>query len=134
FERSAALDRAYMRDEHEVSDHTAGPYAHNLQFLATVYGYEGRFRDGMRLAAEMMEVGARPDEAVSRAALEGRSAALRLLVRFERWDDILANAPDEGGFKIVGGWRRFAIGLAHAAKGNVAQAREQLSALRKSLD
>jgi tetratricopeptide (TPR) repeat protein len=133
FERSAALDRAYMRDEHESSDHTAGPYAHNLNFLATVYGYAGRYRDGMALASEMMEVGARPGEATSRAALEGRSSALRLLVRFERWDDILKNAPDEGGFTVVGGWRHFALGLAHAATGDLPQARDELRGLRKSI-
>jgi tetratricopeptide (TPR) repeat protein len=134
FERSAALDRAYMIDEHETSDHTAGPYAHNLHFLATVYGYEGRYHDGIRVAAEMMEVGARPGEAASRAALEGRLAALGLMVRFERWDDILAKAPDAGGFTVVEGWRHFALGLAHAAKGELARAREELRALRKSVD
>jgi tetratricopeptide (TPR) repeat protein len=134
FERSAALDRAYMRDEHELSDHTAGPYAHNLNFLAAVYGYEGRYRDGMAIASEMTDVGARPGEAASRAALEGRSSALRLLVRFERWDDILKSAPDEGGFKVVGGWRHFALGLSHTAKGDLPHAQDELRALRKSID
>jgi tetratricopeptide (TPR) repeat protein len=36
FEASAELDRKYMREEGESSDHTAGPYSHNLHFLATV--------------------------------------------------------------------------------------------------
>jgi tetratricopeptide (TPR) repeat protein len=134
FERAAALDRAYMRDEHETSDHTAGPYAHNLQFLATVYGYQGRFREGMALASEMMAVGARPGETASRAALEGRYAALRLLVRFGRWDVILSAAPDAGGFTIVEGWRRYARGLARAATGDLPEARKELRALGKSVD
>jgi tetratricopeptide (TPR) repeat protein len=134
FERAAALDRAYMRDERETSDHTAGPYAHNLQFLATVYGYQGRFREGMALASEMIAVGARPGETGSRAALEGRYAAVRLLVRFERWDAILSAAPDAGGFTVVDGWRRYARGLARAAKGDLPQAREELRALRRSVD
>jgi tetratricopeptide (TPR) repeat protein len=134
FERSAALDRAYMRDEHESSDHTAGPYAHNLQFLATVYGYQGRFRDGMAVASEMIAVGGQPGETASRAALEGRYAALRLLVRFERWDAILATAPDSGGFTVVEGWRHYALGLARAAEGNPPRARGELRALRKSID
>jgi len=133
FERSAALDRAYMRDEHETSDHTAGPYAHNLLFLATVYGYQGRYKDGMRIAGEMIEVGARPGEAASRAALEGRVASLRLMVRFERWDAILANAPDAGGFTVVDGWRHFALGLAHAGTGELTQARDELHRLKKSV-
>ena len=134
FERSAALDRSYMNDERETSDHTAGPYAHNLHFLATVYGYQGRYHDGMRLAAEMMEVGSRPGETTSRAALEGRLAALRLMVRFEKWDDILARGPDAGGLIVVEGWRHFAMGLANLAKGDLEMAHHELRALRKSVD
>lgn len=134
FERSGELDRAYMRDEHEASDHTAGPYAHNLHFLAAVYGYQGRYKDGLRVAGEMMEVGARPGEASSRAALEGRLAALGLMVRFERWDEILDRAPDAGGFAAVESWRHFALGLAHAGKGELAQAHDELHRLKKSLE
>ncbi|HEX6464021.1 MAG TPA: tetratricopeptide repeat protein [Vicinamibacterales bacterium] len=134
FERSAALDRAYMRDEHETSDHTSGPYAHNLNFLAAVYGYEGRYTDGMRIAAEMLSVAVQPGESGSRAALDGRVAALRLMVRFERWDEILEKAPDAGGFTVVEGWRHFALGLAHTGHGELAQARDELHRLKKSVE
>jgi tetratricopeptide (TPR) repeat protein len=134
FEASAAVDRAYMRDQHESSDHTAGPYAHNLHFLATVYGYQGRYRDGLRVAREMLAVAGQPGEGASRAALEGRLATLRLLVRFERWDEIRdGHLPDAGGFTVVEGWRHFALGLARMGHDDLTGARVELSALKKHI-
>lgn len=133
FAASAAIDRNYMREEGESSDHTAGPYSHNLHFLATVYGYQGRYRDGVRVAQELLQVASRPGEATSRAALEGRMAMLRLLVRFERWDDILdgKTLPDNGGFEVFNAWRHFALGLARLGQGDLPAAHAELEALEK---
>lgn len=135
FEASAALDRRYMREEGESSDHTAGPYSHNLHFLATVYGYQGRYRDGVRAAQELLQAAAQPGEATSRAALEGRMAMLRLLVRFERWDDILdgKTLPDSGGFDVFNAWRHYALGLARLGKGNLGAAHAELEALESEI-
>jgi len=131
FEASAALDRKYMREERESSDHTAGPYSHNLHFLATVYGYQGRYRDGIRVAQELLQVATQSGEATSRAGLEGRMAMLRMLVRFEHWDDILDGntLPDAGGFIVFNAWRHFALGLAHLGKGDAPAARVELEML-----
>jgi tetratricopeptide (TPR) repeat protein len=131
FEASAALDRKYMREEQESSDHTAGPYSHNLHFLATVYGYQGRYREGLRAAQELLAVAAQPGEATSRAGLEGRMAILRLLVRFERWDDILdgKTLPDSAGFAVFIAWRHYALGLAHLGKGELPPAHAELEEL-----
>ena len=56
---------------------------------------------------------------------------LRLLVRFERWDDILdgETLPDSGGFAVFNPWRHYALGLAHLGKGNLPQAHRELEAL-----
>ena len=137
FEASAALDRKYMREEEESSDHTAGPYSHNLHFLATVYGYQGRYHEGVLVAKELLEVAAQPGEATSRAALEGRMAMLRLLVRFERWDDIIdgKTLPDSGGFAVFTVWRHYALGLALAllGKGDLPLAHAELEALETEI-
>ena len=135
FEASAALDRKYMREEGESSDHTAGPYSHNLHFLATVYGYQGRYRDGVRVAQELLRVAAQPGEATSRSGLEGRMAMLRLLVRFERWNDILdgRTLPGRGGFDVFNAWRHYALGLAHLGKGDLPQAHGELEALESEI-
>jgi tetratricopeptide (TPR) repeat protein len=135
FEASAALDRKYMREEAESSDHTAGPYSHNLHFLATVYGYQGRYRDGLRIAQELLQVAVQPGEATSRAALEGRMAMLRLLVRFERWDDILdgKTLPDSGGFDVFNAWRHYALGLAHLGRDDLSLAHIELESLESEI-
>ncbi len=131
FEQSAEVDRAYLRDNNETSDHAAAPYSHNLHFLAMVYGYQGRFRDGMRVSKEVLEVSRRPGEEKSRAGFEGRLAMLRTLVRFEKWDEILEGKilPDAGPYEVFKPWRQYAEALAHLGKGELIRARADLESI-----
>jgi tetratricopeptide (TPR) repeat protein len=133
FENSAAVDRAYIRDNHEKTDHAAGPYGHNVHFLTMVYNYQGRYRDSLRASQEILDAGTKPGEEISRTALEARLARLRTLVRFEKWDEILAGKtlPEAGAFEVFNAWRMYAIGLAKLGKGDTAGAREQLAALER---
>jgi tetratricopeptide (TPR) repeat protein len=133
FENSAAVDRAYIRDNNEETDHAAGPYGHNVHFLTTVYNYQGRYRDSLRASQELLDATQKSAEAKSRAALEGRLARMRTLVRFEKWDEILdgRTLPDEGAFEVFRVWRMYAVGLAKLGKGDLSGAREQLAALER---
>jgi len=133
FEASAEVDREYLRAERETSDHAAGPYGHNVHFLAMVYGYQGRYRDALRVSRGLLDLAAQPGEGKSRAGLEGRFAMLRTLARFERWDELLdgKTLPDAGPFEVFGAWRLYARGLALAAKGDAAGGRAAQLALEK---
>lgn len=133
FEGSAAVDRAYIRDNNETTDHAAGPYGHNVHFLTMVYNYQGRYRDSIKASQELLDAVAKPGEDKSRTALEARLARLRTLVRFEKWDEILdgKTLPDSGAFEVFTAWRIYAIGLAKLGKGDLAGAREQLAALER---
>jgi tetratricopeptide (TPR) repeat protein len=133
FEGSAEVDRAYIRDNHETTDHAAGPYGHNVHFLALVYGYQGRYRDAIRAGRELLDATTTPEEQKSRTALEGRIAMLRTLVRFEKYDDILngKSLPDAGEFEVVKGWRYYAQALANIGKGDLPAARAQLESLER---
>jgi tetratricopeptide (TPR) repeat protein len=135
FEGSAEVDRAYIRANKETTDHAAGPYGHNVHFLATVYGYQGRYRDAVRASQELLDATKAPDEQKSRAALEGRISMLRALVRFEKYDEILngKSAPDEGAFEVLRGWRYYALGLAKIGKGDVAATRAQIETLEREI-
>src|SRR5262245_16063745 len=128
FERSADIDRAYIRDNNETTDHAAGPYGHNIHFLATVYGYQGRYRDAMRVSHELLDATKAPEERKSRTALEGRLSALRALVRAEKYDEILngKSLPDEGEFEVLKAWRYYAQALAKIGSLDLAAARSQL--------
>jgi tetratricopeptide (TPR) repeat protein len=135
FEGSAEVDRAYIRDNKETTDHAAGPYGHNVHFLATVYGYQGRYRDAVRAGQELLDATKAPDEQKSRAALEGRISMLRSLVRFEKYDEVLngKSLPDEGAFEVLKGWRYYALGLAKIGKGDVAATRAQIETLEREI-
>jgi tetratricopeptide (TPR) repeat protein len=135
FEGSAEVDRAYIRDNKETTDHAAGPYGHNVHFLATVYGYQGRYRDAVRASQELLDATKVPDEQKSRAALEGRISMLRTLVRFEKYDEVLndKSLPDEGAFEVLKGWRYYALGLAKIGKGDVAATRAQIETLEREI-
>ncbi|MGH7886472.1 MAG: tetratricopeptide repeat protein, partial [Candidatus Binatia bacterium] len=133
FEGSAEVDRAYIRDNREESDHAAGPYGHNVHFLVMVYNYQGRYRDSMRSSQEVLDVGAKPGEEKSRTALEARLARMRTLVRFEKWDEILDGKPlpAEGAFDVFKAWRYYAVAMANLGKGNVDTARTNLDLLER---
>jgi tetratricopeptide (TPR) repeat protein len=135
FERSAEVDRAYIRDNKETTDHAAGPYGHNLHFLATVYDYQGRYRDAVSASRELLEATKAPDERRSRAAIEGRFSMLRALARFEKYDEILdgQTLPDEGEFEIFKAWRYYALALAKIGKLDLAAGRAQLETLEREI-
>jgi tetratricopeptide (TPR) repeat protein len=135
FEGSAAVDRAYIRDNNETTDHAAGPYGHNVHFLANVYGYQGRYRDGLRVSQELLDVAQKPGEEKSRAGFEGRLARLRILTRFEKWDEILdgKSLPDEGNFEVFKAWRHYATALAQLGKNDLQAARATLDMLEREI-
>jgi tetratricopeptide (TPR) repeat protein len=133
FENSTEVDRAYMKETGEKSDHAAGPYAHNTHFLAYVYSMQGRYRDAMRISQGLIELTKQPGEEKSRAGLEGRLGVLRMLARHERWDEILdgKTLPGEGPFEVFKAWRLYATALARLGRGDVKGARADLDALQK---
>jgi tetratricopeptide (TPR) repeat protein len=135
FESSAEVDRAYIRENKETTDHAAGPYGHNVHFLATVYGYQGRYGDAVRASQELLDATKAPDEQKSRAALEGRISMLRALVRFEKYDEILdgRTLPDEGEFEVFKAWRYYALALAKIGRLDLAAARAQLDMLEREI-
>ena len=135
FERSAEVDRAYMRDQNEISDHAGGPYGHNVHFLVMVYGYQGRYRDAFRMSDQLISLGRDPKEVNSRAAFEGRLAKLRTLVRFEKWNEILdgKSLPDEGAFEVFNAWRYYARAIANIGRNDVGAARSELAGLEREI-
>ncbi len=134
FEGSAEVDRAYIRDNKETTDHAAGPYGHNVHFLSMVYGYQGRYRDALKAGLELLDATNKPGEEKSRTAFEGRISVLRTLVRFEKWDEILnGTLPNEGEFETFKAWRYYAEALAKAGKGDLAGARAQLDLLEREI-
>ncbi len=135
FEKSAEVDRAYMREQNEISDHAAGPFGHNLHFLTMVYNYQGRYRDSVRVSQDLIDLSRDAKETKSRAALEGRLAMLRTLVRFEKWNEILDDKllVSDGPFEVMTAWRYYARALAFLGKKDSGSARSELASLEREI-
>ncbi|MGE0102026.1 MAG: tetratricopeptide repeat protein [Blastocatellales bacterium] len=135
FEGSAAVDREWIRANKEKSDHAAGPYGHNVHFLAMVYGYQGRYQDAVRVSRELLSLDENPEEVKSRTVFEGRLAMLRTLVRFEKWDEILNTRmlPEEGPFEVFKAWRYYAQAVSRIGMRDAVAAQSQLEVLEREV-
>ena len=130
-EAAAAMDEAYMLKGDEPPAHASGPYSDVLFLLATAYADQGRYGDAMRSAARLLDVARASGERGGAMAFDGRLTTLRLLVRFERWNEILDGhtIPDDGGFEVLKPWRHYVLGRAWLGRGDVNRAWSELVAL-----
>ncbi len=134
-EASATVDEAYMNGGDETSEHASGPYSRNLALLAIAYTQQGRYRDAMRTATRLIDWSRQPGEAEGATALDGRLAALRVMVRFRRWTDVLdgRSLPDDGGFEVMKPWRHYVMGRAWLNRRQLNRAWSELIALDRSV-
>jgi tetratricopeptide (TPR) repeat protein len=121
-ERAAEADRQYMRATGtEGSMYDFMYYSHNVHFLAAACMAEGKFAEARKAADELVaHVGlAVPQFAMAEFFLP---TPYFVLLRFQRWDDILkSRAPDPQWTTTTGLWH-FARGVAYAGKGNLSAA------------
>jgi hypothetical protein len=126
-EDAAAADRAYFDSTGMKGMYAAGYYSHNLHFLAIAYSMSGRFKDAQR-AADQLAANVGPFLKDVPPLESFLIAQPLVLVRFHRWDDILkAPAPERSlhGTSTVWHWAR---AMAHAAKGQTAEAETERTA------
>jgi tetratricopeptide (TPR) repeat protein len=113
-----------------------GHHGHNVNFLVQALNLDGRYRESMLQARQLLVFKETPRErqgANQRVAWrQAYFALVKTLVRFERWNDILDgrtipiyDKPEQRA------WRVWAIGLAYAATDRPADAKEALETLRK---
>ena len=115
-----------------------GHHGHNVHFLIHSLNLDGRYRESMLQARSLLSFKETPREragANQRVTWrQGYYALVKTLVRFERWDDILDGRTipsyDKPEQQV---WRHWAVGLAHSAKGNAAEAKASLDALNAAL-
>ncbi len=133
---AAEVDRVYLRD----SGTTGGMYdmmyfAHNLQFLSAAHSMEGRFADAKQAADELV-AHVTPMLRDMPAAEGYLSTSTFVLVRFQRWDEVLKLPPPDPSLAMTTAFWQFARGSAAAATGQVAMAeaqRRNLEAARKAM-
>jgi tetratricopeptide (TPR) repeat protein len=117
-EVAVAVDRAYIQLRGNQGFYPLGYYSHNLHFLAVMRTFQGRFSDARKAADELAaHVGPHVKEI---PLLEGfMPPSLLILVRFERWDDILNYPPPDEAMGMMRSFRHFARGIAYASTGRL---------------
>lgn len=131
-ERALKADRDYIRNCQAQGFYPGVYYPHNMHFLWWAQLFDGRSRESLRTAEEAashaLDNYCGPSKVIEAPRL--RHLPWLTLVRFGRWDEVLAIArpPDTNDFLVDRALWHFTRGLAFAARTNVIAAeREQLA-------
>jgi tetratricopeptide (TPR) repeat protein len=132
-ELAVKADRDYIRHCRAQGFYPGAYYPHNLHFLWWAQLFEGRSRDALRTAdraaAYALDNYCGPSKAVEAPRL--RHLPWLTLVRFGRWDEVLAIAqpPATNDFLVDRAFWHFTRALAFAARGDLASAEREQGAL-----
>jgi tetratricopeptide (TPR) repeat protein len=132
-EKAIAADRAYLKISGAKGIYPMMYFSHNIHFLAVARATQGRFADAKKAADDLVaHVGPHVKDM---PMLEGfLPAPTLILVRFRRWDDVLAAPrPDRERLVTTAVWH-FARGMAHAARGKIDDAQKEQKALLAARD
>jgi len=122
-------DRAYFKVAQGSPIYRGLYYPHNIDFIWQSAAMQGRSADTLRAArdlaasapAEMIK--AMPDMETAPVA------PIAALVRFGRWDEVLAQPAPPREWSYTTGFWHYARGIAFNAKGQASEARGELAAL-----
>ncbi|WP_437299634.1 hypothetical protein [Sorangium sp. So ce426] len=129
-EQAVLADRRYIRERRPEGIYPMMYFPHNLHFLSVSASMEGRSAVAVRAAREL--AAAVPDHNVRHMPMLEmfRPALLFALVRFGRWDDVLAEPAPPPGLRYTAGIWRYARGRALAATGRHDDAAREAAVLR----
>jgi tetratricopeptide (TPR) repeat protein len=116
-----------------------GHHGHNMHFLVHALNVGGQYRVSMARVRQMFAFKETPREKAGNNQRtvwrQGYFSLIKTVVRFEKWDEILDGTtipvydkPEQNA------WRRWAMGLAYAAKGQTDRADAMLADMKKDLD
>jgi hypothetical protein len=128
---AAALDEKYVKATGAKGFYPSMYYGHNLQFESSAAMFAGDF-------ATARAAGVKTANLV--APMAGEMAMLQpfalqevlALVRFARWDEVLAQPAPPAGRDLQSALYHFTRGAAFAGKGNAAEAAKELAALESA--
>ena len=124
-EEAAAADRELFKLAPPSDVYVYGYYFHNLHFIVRSRTEQGLYADARRatdLLVSRVADGAPSMPDMSDYYLPNR---LFLLLRFARWDEVLAEPAPDSKMIMTGALRHYARALAYAGKGDRAQSLEE---------
>ncbi len=131
---SARAERKYFYDDHQLP-YESWDYGHDQDFLISSLGYNGRLNEGIGLSWELIDIPHDPqfnNGSSWSTAGTGRFSLMRMLIRGERWDEILTGR-DSGWNKDDGDQFLKTVSrcLAYIGKNDKANASKEIAALDK---
>ena len=132
--RAAEVDEAYIAACNAQGFYPAAYYPHNIHFLwsaSTMQGQSALSIDSARRVVENVRV----EQVKAFPTIEFfRTVPLLSLVRFAKWDEILAESQPHEEFMFARSVWHYARGVAYAAKGQPEQAAAELALLEPLKD
>jgi tetratricopeptide (TPR) repeat protein len=131
--KAARLDEKHIQNASQPDMFTVLSYLHDLYFLATAASMDGHYATAKEAADKLGDqVG---PHVKGMPQLESfLSVQPAVLVRFDRWDDILKLPPPSANLKIANSIWHFARGVAFAATGKLASAETEHRAVTEALE
>jgi tetratricopeptide (TPR) repeat protein len=121
---AAEADEAFFKATGREGFYPLMYYNHNVHFLAIAHSMTGQYALAIE-AARKLERNVAP-HLKTMPMFDGFAATpVLVLVRFRKWDEILKLPQPEAGLHGMAAIRRFARGMAYAAKGQTAQAESE---------
>ena len=124
-EEAAAADREFFKRAPASDIYRHGYYGHNLHFIVRARTEQGLYTDARRATDLLITQAA--DLAASMPDMSDYYSPNRffLLLRFARWDDVLAEPAPASRMIITAALRHYARALAYAGKGDRAKSLEE---------
>jgi tetratricopeptide (TPR) repeat protein len=126
---AARADEAYFQVAHPQGIYPMMYYTHNLHFIAVENAFMGRYASALN-GANRVQANVAPHMKEMSALDFFNSLPIQVMVRFHRWDEIMALPEPDASLPMSSGAWHFARAMARAKEGNLDQAGSELAALR----
>lgn len=126
---AAKADEAYIKKSGAQGIYPMMYYSHNIHFEAYAHAMQGRYADAIRAANKLREH-ASPHVAMMPMLQGFTTIPTDVLVRFEKWDDVLKLAQPKDDIPFERAHYHFARGMALAAKNLIPDAKRELEAVK----
>jgi tetratricopeptide (TPR) repeat protein len=122
--QAIAVDRDFIKSTGATGIYPLMYFSHNIHFLSASRGMQGRFADSKKAADELAaHVG--PHVSAMPMLEAWMATPMIVLIRFRRWDDILAAPRPEDGLPITRALSHVGRALALTAKGRLDEAQKE---------
>jgi tetratricopeptide (TPR) repeat protein len=127
-EEAAAADREFFKRAPASDIYFYGYYGHNLHFIVRSRTEQGLYTNARRATDLLVTRAAEGATSMPNMADYYLPNRLFLLLRFARWDDVLAEPAPNSKMIMTAALRHYARALAHAGKGDRAKSLEEQQA------